>query len=183
MTQVCYTPDVIYRSAMSSCCGEIYNVHVSPSIYVNVYIVNGPGTPRKGSCHWVISQVPEIICWALAQVLASNFLHRLWQIMSLFLPCADSASRNVLVLGGSVATKRKVALLLKHGRAEDPPFMVVENGSCPQQRVVTGRPDDLDEGTPTVRSPALMILSEVTSAATGVVRADHTDRDRPASLT
>ncbi len=105
--------------------------------------------------------------------------------MSLFLPCADSVSRNVLGPGGSVATERKVAWLLKHGRAEDPPFVAVENGSCPQQRVVTGRLDDLVEGTPTVRSPALLVLSEVASLALlpGVVRADHTDRDRPTSLT
>jgi uroporphyrin-III C-methyltransferase/precorrin-2 dehydrogenase/sirohydrochlorin ferrochelatase len=53
--------------------------------------------------------------------------------------------------------------LLAHGRAADTPFALVENGSRPEQRVVTGTLAQLPERANghKVRSPALLIVGEV----------------------
>jgi uroporphyrin-III C-methyltransferase/precorrin-2 dehydrogenase/sirohydrochlorin ferrochelatase len=66
---------------------------------------------------------------------------------------------------GELATLR--TRLLEHGRAPDTPFALVENGSRPQQRVVTGTLDQLPEraNEHKVRSPALLILGEVAALA------------------
>jgi uroporphyrin-III C-methyltransferase / precorrin-2 dehydrogenase / sirohydrochlorin ferrochelatase len=57
--------------------------------------------------------------------------------------------------------------LLEHGRRADTPFAIIENGTLPQQRVVTGvlrelpaRVKELD-----VRPPALLIVGEVAALA------------------
>jgi uroporphyrin-III C-methyltransferase/precorrin-2 dehydrogenase/sirohydrochlorin ferrochelatase len=57
--------------------------------------------------------------------------------------------------------------LIAHGRAATTPFAIVENGSRRDQRVVTGLLADLPETARLfeVRSPALLILGEVTSLA------------------
>jgi uroporphyrin-III C-methyltransferase / precorrin-2 dehydrogenase / sirohydrochlorin ferrochelatase len=57
--------------------------------------------------------------------------------------------------------------LLAHGRRADTPFALVENGSRPGQRVVTGRLDQLPElaRSHAVCSPALLILGEVAALA------------------
>jgi uroporphyrin-III C-methyltransferase / precorrin-2 dehydrogenase / sirohydrochlorin ferrochelatase len=57
--------------------------------------------------------------------------------------------------------------LIAHGRAPDTPFALIENGSRPEQRVVTGTLADLPERARThnVRSPALLILGEVAALA------------------
>ncbi|EIM03426.1 siroheme synthase CysG [Rhodanobacter denitrificans] len=62
------------------------------------------------------------------------------------------------------------ARLLKHGRAPSTPFALVENGSLPQQRVVTGSLANMVERAAfhAVRSPALLILGEVASLATSL---------------
>jgi uroporphyrin-III C-methyltransferase/precorrin-2 dehydrogenase/sirohydrochlorin ferrochelatase len=57
--------------------------------------------------------------------------------------------------------------LLAHGRAPSTPFAIVENGSMPHQRVVTGTLDELpalarEHG---VGTPALLILGEVAALA------------------
>jgi uroporphyrin-III C-methyltransferase / precorrin-2 dehydrogenase / sirohydrochlorin ferrochelatase len=59
------------------------------------------------------------------------------------------------------------ARLLAHGRHPDTPFALVENGSRPEQRVVTGTLDALPElaSTYAVCSPALLILGEVAALA------------------
>jgi uroporphyrin-III C-methyltransferase / precorrin-2 dehydrogenase / sirohydrochlorin ferrochelatase len=59
------------------------------------------------------------------------------------------------------------ARLLAHGRAASTPFALVENGSRPEQRVITGTLDQLPElaGMYAVCSPALLILGEVASLA------------------
>lgn len=58
--------------------------------------------------------------------------------------------------------------LIAHGRAASTPFAIIENGSRPEQRVITGTLDALpeiarDHG---VRTPALLILGEVAALAT-----------------
>jgi uroporphyrin-III C-methyltransferase/precorrin-2 dehydrogenase/sirohydrochlorin ferrochelatase len=60
--------------------------------------------------------------------------------------------------------------LLAHGRAASTPFVLVENGSRPEQRVVTGTLSTLVERAAAheVRSPALLIIGEVASLATSL---------------
>lgn len=60
--------------------------------------------------------------------------------------------------------------LLAHGRAATTPFALVENGSRPEQRVVTGTLSTLVERAAEhqVRSPALLIIGEVASLATSL---------------
>ncbi|WP_369943496.1 uroporphyrinogen-III C-methyltransferase [Xanthomonas medicagonis] len=59
------------------------------------------------------------------------------------------------------------ARLLHAGRAADTPFALVENGSRPEQRVITGTLADLPDTARAhqVRSPALLILGEVAALA------------------
>lgn len=57
--------------------------------------------------------------------------------------------------------------LIEHGRAPDTPFALVENGSRPEQRVVTGSLRELVAcaARHEVRSPALLIVGEVAALA------------------
>jgi uroporphyrin-III C-methyltransferase/precorrin-2 dehydrogenase/sirohydrochlorin ferrochelatase len=57
--------------------------------------------------------------------------------------------------------------LLAHGRAASTPFALVENGSRPEQRVVTGTLGQLAQraAEQAVQSPALLILGEVAALA------------------
>ncbi|MEO7326860.1 MAG: siroheme synthase CysG [Dokdonella sp.] len=57
--------------------------------------------------------------------------------------------------------------LLAHRRAPTTPFALIENGSRPQQRVITGALAQLPESANThkVQSPALLILGEVAALA------------------
>ncbi|MBW3550012.1 MAG: siroheme synthase CysG [Proteobacteria bacterium] len=57
--------------------------------------------------------------------------------------------------------------LLAHGRAASTPFALIENGSRPQQRVITGTLAELPEiaQAHSVVSPALLILGEVAALA------------------
>lgn len=60
------------------------------------------------------------------------------------------------------------ARLLAHGRAASTPFALIENGSRPEQRVITGTLADLPDTARrhAVVSPALLILGEVAALAT-----------------
>lgn len=60
--------------------------------------------------------------------------------------------------------------LIAHGRAGSTPFALVENGSRPEQRVITGTLSSLAEsaGAHEVRSPALLIIGEVAALATSL---------------
>lgn len=57
--------------------------------------------------------------------------------------------------------------LLRHGRSPGTPFALIENGSRPEQRVVSGRLAQLPElaRDHAVRSPALLIVGEVAGLA------------------
>jgi len=60
--------------------------------------------------------------------------------------------------------------LIQHGRAASTPFALIENGSRPGQRVITGTLAHLAEraAVHAVRSPALLILGEVAALATSL---------------
>jgi uroporphyrin-III C-methyltransferase/precorrin-2 dehydrogenase/sirohydrochlorin ferrochelatase len=62
------------------------------------------------------------------------------------------------------------ARLIEHGRAPSTPFALIENGSRPDQRVITGSLANLAEraASHAVRSPALLILGEVAALATSL---------------
>lgn len=79
-----------------------------------------------------------------------------------------AAERQTLAVYMGVAGLDTVrAQLIAHGRAPDTPFALVENGSRPEQRVVTGTLADLPETARAfeVKSPALLILGEVAALA------------------
>jgi uroporphyrin-III C-methyltransferase/precorrin-2 dehydrogenase/sirohydrochlorin ferrochelatase len=81
---------------------------------------------------------------------------------------ALAKERQTLALYMGVSTLGSVReQLLAHGRAADTPFALIENGSTPRQRVVTGTLAQLPElaATHAVRSPALLILGEVAALA------------------
>lgn len=62
------------------------------------------------------------------------------------------------------------ARLIEHGRAPSTPFALIENGSRPEQRVITGTLGNLHERATmhAVRSPALLVLGEVASLASSL---------------
>jgi len=79
-----------------------------------------------------------------------------------------AAERQTLaVYMGVAGLDRLRARLLAHGRDAGTPFALVENGSRPEQRVVTGTLADLPERAreEAVVSPALLILGEVAGLA------------------
>ncbi|NMU93469.1 siroheme synthase, partial [Achromobacter ruhlandii] len=57
--------------------------------------------------------------------------------------------------------------LIRHGRAATTPFALIENGSRPEQRVLSGTLEDLPRlaRAHAIRSPALLIVGEVAGLA------------------
>lgn len=81
---------------------------------------------------------------------------------------ALAAERQTLAVYMGVAGLEQLQQrLLQAGRAPSTPFALVENGSRPQQRVVTGTLGDLAQTARAhaVASPALLILGEVAALA------------------
>lgn len=83
-----------------------------------------------------------------------------WQALS-----RDSQTLAVYMGVSELDTLRKQ--LLAHGRDPATPFALIENGSRPQQRVITGRLDQMPERAraEAVVSPALLVLGEVAALA------------------
>jgi len=82
---------------------------------------------------------------------------------------ALAAERQTLAIYMGVAQLQTLRdQLITHGRAPDTPFALIENGTRPQQRVITGILANLPEQQRkhAVRSPALLILGEVAGLAT-----------------
>ena len=75
--------------------------------------------------------------------------------------------QTLAVYMGVAGLERLQQRLLQAGRAASTPFALVENGSRPQQRVVTGTLADLPDTARAhaVASPALLILGEVAALA------------------
>ncbi|HET6553282.1 MAG TPA: siroheme synthase CysG [Dyella sp.] len=75
--------------------------------------------------------------------------------------------QTLAVYMGSSELATLQAQLLAHGRAASTPFALVENGSRPEQRVITGTLAELaaQAALHEVRSPALLILGEVAALA------------------
>ncbi len=83
-----------------------------------------------------------------------------WQAMA-------RVRQTLAVYMGVAGLKILQARLLAHARAADTPFALIENGSRPQQRVITGKLGELAECARYHRlcSPALLVLGEVASLA------------------
>jgi len=82
---------------------------------------------------------------------------------------ALAAERQTLAIYMGVAQLQALRdQLITHGRAPGTPFALIENGTRPQQRVITGTLANLPEQQRkhAVRSPALLILGEVAGLAT-----------------
>ncbi len=75
--------------------------------------------------------------------------------------------QTLAVYMGVAGLDRLREQLIAHGRDPATPFAIVENGSRPEQRVITGTLADLPERARrfAVRSPALLILGEVAALA------------------
>ncbi len=75
--------------------------------------------------------------------------------------------QTLAVYMGVSELKNLRAQLLAHGRDPSTPFALIENGSRPEQRVITGRLDEMPERAvaEAVVSPALLILGEVAALA------------------
>ncbi len=79
-------------------------------------------------------------------------------------PLAQARHTLVIYMGmlqaGQIQQK-----LIQHGRAADTPVAIVERGTLPEQRVLTGKLEELETLSQGVVSPALMIIGEVASLA------------------
>ena len=75
--------------------------------------------------------------------------------------------QTLAVYMGVAALEHLRERLLAAGRAPSTPFALIENGSRPEQRVVTGTLDDLPDTARVhgVASPALLVLGEVAALA------------------
>lgn len=82
-------------------------------------------------------------------------------------PALAAERQTLAVYMGVAGLENLRARLLEHGRAPATPFALVENGSQPDQRVVTGTLADLPERARAhaVQAPALLILGEVATLA------------------
>lgn len=72
--------------------------------------------------------------------------------------------------------------LLQHGRDGNTPFALIENGSRPEQRVITGQLAELPEKAAAyaVRSPALLVVGEVAALADSLHWFGQLQRSLPA---
>lgn len=82
-------------------------------------------------------------------------------------PSLAAERQTLAVYMGVSALEALRTRLLEHGRATDTPFALVENGSHPNQRVVTGTLAELPERARAhdVQAPALLIVGEVAALA------------------
>jgi uroporphyrin-III C-methyltransferase/precorrin-2 dehydrogenase/sirohydrochlorin ferrochelatase len=82
---------------------------------------------------------------------------------------AGLANRNqTLAFYMGVSQLEKVSSrLIRHGRASTTPFALIENGSRPEQRVITGQLDQLATVALSheVRAPAMLVIGEVAGLA------------------
>ena len=88
-----------------------------------------------------------------------------WQSVDWKALARDGQTLAVYMGVSELDTLRKQ--LLAHGRDPSTPFALIENGSRPEQRVITGRLDEMPDRAraEAVVSPALLILGEVAALA------------------
>jgi uroporphyrin-III C-methyltransferase/precorrin-2 dehydrogenase/sirohydrochlorin ferrochelatase len=74
-----------------------------------------------------------------------------------------SANQTLVIYMGIIQSPEIKTQLIKHGRAADTPVAIIEKGTRPDQRVVIGTLNTLDELVQThkIGSPALIIVGEV----------------------
>lgn len=82
-------------------------------------------------------------------------------------PALAAERQTLAVYMGVAGLARLQAQMLAHGRSPRTPFALIENGSRPEQRVVTGTLSELAERARqhAVASPALLILGDVAALA------------------
>ena len=82
-------------------------------------------------------------------------------------PALAQDHQTLVVYMGVARVEEFTQRLLEHGRRAETPFAVIENGTLPQQRVVTGVLRDLPARVKEldIRPPALLIVGEVASLA------------------
>ncbi|GAA4365262.1 siroheme synthase CysG [Kangiella marina] len=83
--------------------------------------------------------------------------------------------QTVVVYMGLLRNEVLVEQLMKHGRAGHTPIAVIENGTLPLQRVVTGRLQDLPSLVKQhqVVSPSIIVIGEVTALANKLSWFEH----------
>ncbi len=82
-------------------------------------------------------------------------------------PSLAAEKQTLAVYMGVAALPTLQAKLIEHGRSPNTPFVIIENGSRPGQRVITGTLADLAglAHAHAVQSPALLIVGEVAALA------------------
>jgi uroporphyrin-III C-methyltransferase/precorrin-2 dehydrogenase/sirohydrochlorin ferrochelatase len=75
--------------------------------------------------------------------------------------------QTLAVYMGVTGLERLQSKLLEYGRAASTPFALIENGTRPEQRIITGTLAELTERATAhaVQSPALLIIGEVAALA------------------
>ena len=78
-----------------------------------------------------------------------------------------AGKQTLAIYMGVASLERLQNKLIEHGRSSDTPFAIIENGSRPEQRVVTGTLAQLSSRATQhrVKSPALLIIGEVAAFA------------------
>ena len=75
----------------------------------------------------------------------------------------DGISRigTIVFLMGVEHLPEIVAKLIAHGRSSDTPAVLIQEGTTPNQVVITGTLDDIVEKAPGIRPPAVFVVGEV----------------------
>lgn len=76
-------------------------------------------------------------------------------------------NRTVVVFMGVASAARTQSALIRHGRAADTPFAVIENGTLPAQKIVAGELADMAAlmAEAGIEGPAILIIGEVAAYA------------------
>jgi uroporphyrin-III C-methyltransferase/precorrin-2 dehydrogenase/sirohydrochlorin ferrochelatase len=83
-------------------------------------------------------------------------------------PALAQDHQTLAVYMGVARLEEFTQRLLEHGRRPDTPFAIIENGTLPQQRVVSGVLQELPARAKEhgIHPPALLIVGEVAALAT-----------------
>ncbi len=80
-------------------------------------------------------------------------------------PALAASHQTLVIYMGLMSSPRLQQQLIEHGRSPETPVALIERGTTPQQRVLTGRLGQLAELAAGAQSPALIVVGEVVSLA------------------